>query len=167
MDTRDPIDAYVRDFARRLRARGAARRRILAEVRAHLLDAADAERCRASEPSLAAERAIARFGLAGETAGQFNGLATRRGVVLRRALVPWVAAVALTSGATASVWAFQPGTGPSCNPSARQRLLKPGRCRAGGVDRPATEIPRVASRPPATAVPRPRAACLGSNAKPQ
>jgi hypothetical protein len=131
MDAPDPIDAYLRELRRELRVRGRARRRILTEVRAHLLDAIAAEGSRGVEESLAAQRAVARFGVVPETAHQFNCLAGRRGAVVRRALVPWIAAVALTSTASATVWAFQvapaaprqaaahPGTGERCVLAAR------------------------------------------------
>ncbi len=112
MDIPDPIDAYLRELKRELRVRGRARRRILTEVRAHLLDAAEAERSTGAEEGVTARRAVVRFGLGAETARQFNTLAGGRGAVLRRALVPWIAAVALTSMATATVWASHAGSGP-------------------------------------------------------
>jgi hypothetical protein len=120
MDTPDPIDAYLREFKRELRARGMARRRILAELRAHLLDAVEAEQCRGAEEGVAAQRAVLRFGLVAETVRQFNCLAARRGAVVRRALVPWIAAVALSLMATATVWAFHAGP-----PPPRQALAHP------------------------------------------
>jgi hypothetical protein len=108
MAASDPIEAFLHEFERQLRVRRRARRRILDEVRGHLLDAAEVEQSGATTRRLAAERAVARFGLADATATQFNRLAARRTVVVRRAVAPWVAAVALTSLATATVWAFQP-----------------------------------------------------------
>jgi hypothetical protein len=128
METPDPIGAYLRELKRELRVRGRARRRILTEVRAHLLDAAEAEQSRGAEESVTARRAVIRFGLAAETADQFNCLAGRRGVFLRRALVPWIAAVALTSMATATVWASHAGPSPPqqavAHPAARQRHVQ-------------------------------------------
>jgi hypothetical protein len=125
MDTPDPIGAYLRELKRELRVRGRARRRILAEVRAHLLDDAEAEQSRGTEEGVTAQRAVLRFGLAAETAGQFNTLAGRHGAVFRRALVPWIAAVALTSMATATVWASHAGPAPPqpavAHPAPRQR----------------------------------------------
>ncbi len=105
MDAHDPIEGFLRELKRELRAHGRARRRILAEVRAHLLDVSEAEQSGGVEEGVAAQRAVLRFGLAAETAREFNGLARRRGAVLRRALVPWLAAVAVTSTATATVYA--------------------------------------------------------------
>jgi hypothetical protein len=125
MQAADPIDAYLRELNHRLRVRGRRRRRILAEVRAHLLDAAEAERLTGTEQAVAAQRAAARFGRAAENAGQFNALAARRGAVLRRTLVPWIAAVALTLMATATVWASRAGMVPlqqaPAHPSLRLR----------------------------------------------
>ncbi len=42
MDAADPIDMYLDELKSQLRVPRRARRRILAEVRAHLLDAAEA-----------------------------------------------------------------------------------------------------------------------------
>jgi hypothetical protein len=128
MDTPDPIDAYLREFEHELRARGMARRRILAELRAHLLDAVEAEQCRGAEEGVAAQRAVLRFGLVAETARQFNCLAARRGAVLRRVLVPWIAAVAFTSLATATVWASHPAASPSQPRSTLGHQAQPKGC---------------------------------------
>jgi hypothetical protein len=155
MDTPDPIDTYLRELKRELRARGRARRRILAEVRVHLLDAAEAERSRGAEEGVAAQRAVVRFGLAAETARQFNCLAGRRGSVIRRALVPWIAAVALTSTATATVWAFQAGPTPPrqafAHPALRQRCVQ--RAGAPAPARAGRDVSR------ASTAPRTRAVC--------
>jgi hypothetical protein len=128
METSSPIDAYLRELKRELRMRRRARRRILAEVRAHLLDAAEAEQSRGAEEGVAAQRAVVRFGLAAETARQFTPYAGRCGTVLRRALVPWIAAVALTSTATATVWAFRAGPAPPqkalAHPAVRSRCVQ-------------------------------------------
>jgi hypothetical protein len=125
MDRPDPIVAYLRELKRELRVRGRARLRILAEVRAHLLDAAEAERSKGAEEGVAAQRALVRFGLAAETGRQFNCLARRRGAILRRALVPWIAAVALTSMATATVSAFHAGPAPPQQARAHPALRQP------------------------------------------
>jgi hypothetical protein len=112
MDAADRIDACVGELERQLRVPRRARRRILAEVRAHLLDAAEAEQSWATDASSAAERAVLRFGPAAETAGQFNRRVGRRNALLRRALLPSIAALAVASTA-ATVWAFDPGPTPS------------------------------------------------------
>jgi hypothetical protein len=108
MNALDGIDAYLDELERQLRVPRRARRRIVSEVRAHLLDAAEAEQPSTADGSSAAERAIVRFGPAAETARQFNRPASRRNALLRRALVPSIAALAVTSAATATVWAFGP-----------------------------------------------------------
>lgn len=113
MDAADPIDAYLDQLKSQLRVSRRTRRRILTEARAHLLDAAEAEQSSTAEGLCAAERAVLRFGLASETARQFNCRAGRRNALLRRALVPSLAAFAATSMATATVWAFGPGPAPS------------------------------------------------------
>lgn len=113
----------------------------MAEVRAHLLDAVEAELSTGAEEGIAAQRAIVRFGLVAETARQFNCLAARRGAVLRRALVPWIAAVALSLMATATVWAFHAGPAPSqqahAHPALRQRCVPRCQLRAGSCQREA------------------------------
>jgi hypothetical protein len=127
MHTPDPIDAYLRELERELRVRGRARRRILAELRAHLLDAVEAERARGAEEGIAAQRAVLRVGLGAETARQFNCLAVRRGAILGRALVPWIAVVALSLMATATVWAFHAGPASPqhalAHPAVRRRCV--------------------------------------------
>ncbi|HTU77873.1 MAG TPA: hypothetical protein VMF09_03865 [Solirubrobacteraceae bacterium] len=140
MRSAGPIDVYMRELARELRAPRWRRRRILLEVRAHLLDAAEAERPHTADADAAAGRALARFGVAAsETARQFNrGPSTRR-LLLRRALVPWIAAVALTSIACASVWAFQPRASATRAPrTAHAAAVKPiriGRARGERLNR--------------------------------
>jgi hypothetical protein len=122
MDGADRIDAYLDELERELRVPRRARRRILTEVRAHLLDAAEAEQPWATKGSCAAERAVLRFGPATETARQFNRPTGRRYALLRRALVPSIAAFVVTSMATATVWAFGPGPAPSSSRQAPDHL---------------------------------------------
>ncbi len=112
MSAQDPIDLYLGELKRRLVVRGRSRRRVLAEVRAHLLEAADAERSPGDLEGDAAARAVTRFGPPAETAREFNRGARHRRNLARRALVPSLAAVALTSLATATVLAFYPSTSP-------------------------------------------------------
>ncbi|HME02369.1 MAG TPA: hypothetical protein VKG38_04990 [Solirubrobacteraceae bacterium] len=109
MVSRDPIESYLADLARQLRVGWRRRRRIVAELRGHLHEAAAAEGGADWRSGPAAERALARFGAAAETARQFNQIArARRHALVRRALVPWAAVLTLTLAATATVWAFQP-----------------------------------------------------------
>lgn len=124
MDAADPIDAYLDELKSQLRVSRRARRRILTEVHAHLLDAAEAEQPWAAEGSSGAERAVLRFGLAADTARQFNRHAGRSSALLRRALVPAIAAFAVTSMATATVWAFSPGRAPSRSRRAPHHLAQ-------------------------------------------
>jgi hypothetical protein len=152
----EPIDAYLRELERELRVRGVARRRILAELRAHLLDAAEAEQSTGAAEGLAAHRAVVRFGVAADTAHEFNRLAGRRGAVLRRALVPWVAAVALTLTASATVWAFQAGPAAPRPPLAHPARRAPCALRATRARPVRARDERRASSP---AVSRARAVC--------
>jgi hypothetical protein len=124
MDAADWIDTYVDELERQLRVPRRTRRRILTEVRAHLLDAAEAEQPGTVEGSCAAERAVLRFGPAADTARQFNHRAGRRNALLRRALVPSIAAFAVTSMATATVWAFGPAPAPSRSRQAPDHLAR-------------------------------------------
>jgi hypothetical protein len=132
MRTADPIDSYLRELRSELRVSRWARRRIVLEARAHLLEAVEVERTRGLDEAEAAARALARFGLAGETARQFDGVSSKRTVLLRRALAPWVAALAVTSMASATVWAFQPGS-PADRPGVRAPAIHAGAVRGGAV----------------------------------
>jgi hypothetical protein len=114
MDPADPIDAYLDELKSQLRVPRRTRRRILTEVRTHLLDAAEAEQASTADGSSAPERAVLRFGPAAETARQFNRrTGSRNALLLRRALVPSIAVFAVTSMATATVWGFSPVAAPS------------------------------------------------------
>jgi hypothetical protein len=122
-----PVEDYLRQLEDELRVPRATRRRILAEVREHLLDDVAAESVTEGLAG-AQQRAVERFGGARETAGQLNRL--RRGTVLvRRALLPAVAALGLTSLASATVWAS--GTHSGSRPHARTSA--PGAARPAGT----------------------------------
>jgi hypothetical protein len=157
MDTPDPIDAYLRELKRELRVRGRARRRILAELRAHLLDAVEAEQSTGAGVGVATQRAVVRFGLVAETAHQFNCLAAHRGAILRRALVPWIAAVALSLMATAKVWAFQAGPAPSRQALARTALRE--RCVQRAIVVSPARAQRNVPQASSPSAPRTRAVC--------
>lgn len=124
MDAADAIAAYLDELECQLRVPRRARRRILSEVREHLLDAVEAEQPSTAEGSCAAERALLRFGAAADAARQFNSRAGGRSALLRRALLPSIAAFAATSMATATVWAIGPGRAPSQSQQARDRLVQ-------------------------------------------
>jgi len=104
-----PIAVYLDDLGRLLR-RGT-RRRVLSEVRGHLLDAADACRARGAAPLDAERRAVARFGTPAEVARAFNELARRRSgaALARRTGAVLLASAATASLGTATVWALEPG----------------------------------------------------------
>jgi hypothetical protein len=137
MRTADPIDSYLRELRRELRVSRWARRRIVLEARAHLLEAVEVERAHGLDEAEAAARALARFGVAGETARRFDGVRSKRTVLLRRALAPWVAALAVTSMASATVWAFQPGS-----PGARAAAVHAAAVHAPAVHVAATRTHR-------------------------
>ena len=94
-----PIASYLEELARLLRRRG--RRRILAEVRAHLLEAA----ARGSE-----QHAVERFGSPARVAAQFNAVARRPRAFLQRAFAVSLAAPGWRRVGTATVWALEPAS---------------------------------------------------------
>ena len=102
----NPIAAYLDELSRLLARRG--RRRVLAEVRGHLLDAAAAHRALGEDAEAAQRRAVARFGAPREVARQFNAVARRSRRLVRRIGAVVLACIASASLGTASVWAFEP-----------------------------------------------------------
>jgi hypothetical protein len=102
-----PIAAYLDELALLLR-RGS-RRRILAEVRAHLLDAAVAGGRPGEEPEVAQSRAVARFGNPPDVARAFNAVRHRPRALVRRASAVLLATATTASLGTATVWALEPG----------------------------------------------------------
>jgi hypothetical protein len=103
----NPIADYLDELSRQLR-RGR-RERILAEVRAHLLEAAAADACRGIDADRAARRAVERFGPPARVATQFNALRRGPRALLQRTAAVMLAGAAMASLGTASVWAFEPG----------------------------------------------------------
>ena len=102
-----PIAAYLEELSVLLPR--ASRRRILAEVDAHLHEAA-AVRCARGEDADAAQRvAVARFGEPVDVARQFNALARHPRAIGRRVLAIALATAATGGMGTATVWAFGPG----------------------------------------------------------
>ncbi len=96
--SQDPITAWLTAFDRLVPLRGRARRRVRAELKAHLMDAADA----ASEQNAAdpAEEAVRRMG---DPAVVARGFDTRRRTLALIALLLWLpAAVAVTVGVGAA-----------------------------------------------------------------
>jgi hypothetical protein len=107
----NPIADYLDQLSRQLR-RGR-RGRILAEVRAHLLEAAAADACRGIDTDRAARRAVERFGPPARVATQFNALRRGPRALLQRTAAVMLAGAAMASLGTASVWAFEPGATPA------------------------------------------------------
>ncbi len=102
-----PITAYLEELSARLR-RGA-RRRVLAEVRGHLLEAAAADCERGEDPQLAQQRAVTRFGAPEDVARQFNAVRRRPRALVQRAAAALFASAAMASLGSATVWALEPG----------------------------------------------------------
>ena len=88
----------------------ASRRRILAEVDAHLREAAAVGCGRGDDIDAAARVAVARFGEPAEVARQFNALRRSPGAIARRVLAVALATVATGGLGTATVWALEPTT---------------------------------------------------------
>lgn len=86
----------------------ASRRRILAEVDAHLREATAACCGRGDDIDAAARVAVARFGEPAEVARQFNALRNSPGAIARRVLAIALATVATGGLGTATVWALEP-----------------------------------------------------------
>jgi hypothetical protein len=101
------VSDYLDELAGHLR-RGS-RTRILAEVRAHLLDAAAAEVLLGADPARAAVLAVDRFGPPARVAHQFNALRRRPRAIAQRAAAVILASAATATLGTATVWAFAPG----------------------------------------------------------
>ena len=105
------IAAYLDELS--LQLRRDRRRRILAEVRAHLLDATAAELALGGDPDQAAALAIERFGPPVRVARQFNAVRRRPRAIAQRLAAVTLASAATASVGTATVWAFAPGGGRS------------------------------------------------------
>jgi hypothetical protein len=103
----NPIAEYLDELSGLLR-RGR-RRRILAEVRAHLVEAAAADARLHSDPNDAARRAVERFGPPSRVARQFNALRRRPSTIVQRAAAVLLASAATATLGTATVWALEPG----------------------------------------------------------
>jgi hypothetical protein len=103
----NPIADYLEQLSTLLRA--SRRRRILAEVRTHLLDAAAADPLHRTDPQLAAQHAVERFGSPLRVASQFNALRRRPRVLLQRAAALMLACAGMATVGTATVWALEPG----------------------------------------------------------
>jgi len=121
-----PIASYLEELARLLRRRG--RTRILAEVRAHLLEAA----ARGSE-----QDAVERFGPPARVAAQFNAVARRPRAFLQRAFAVSLACAGMATVGTATVWALEPASAhQAAAASQRHRAVSLHHRAAPQEDRP-------------------------------
>ena len=106
-----PIVDYLRELAPLLRA--GRRRRIVAEVHAHLLDAAAADPLHRLDPQLAARHAVERSGepkrSTERVARQFNALRRRPLAMLQRMVAVMLACAGMGTLGAATVWALEPG----------------------------------------------------------
>jgi hypothetical protein len=106
-----PIAEYLEELAGQLR-RGR-RRRILAEVGAHLLESAAADTLTGGDRDRAERGAIERFGAPAKVASQFNALRRRPLAIMHRAAAVMLASAAMATLGTATVWAIEPGAASS------------------------------------------------------
>jgi hypothetical protein len=103
----NPIAEYLDELSGLLRRHR--RRRILAEVRAHLLDAAAADDRPDTDPNETARRAVERFGPPARVARQFNALRRRPFAIVQRTVAVLLASAVTATLGTATVWALEPG----------------------------------------------------------
>ena len=103
----NPIADYLDELSGQLRRRS--RGRILAEVHAHLLEAAAADWSSGVEFDRAAQRAVDRFGSPARVASQFNALRRRPRALLHRVAAVMLVSASMATLGTATVWAFEPG----------------------------------------------------------
>ena len=105
-----PVERYLAELRPLLARR--ARGRILAEVHAHLNEAAADRLARGETLEDAQRRAIARFGAPAEVARQFNALRRRPRTLVRRLVAVSLTCAASASVGSATVWALEPGSAP-------------------------------------------------------
>jgi HAAS len=113
------IASYLEELARLLPR--SSRRRILAEVDAHLAESAQRARDRGADADAAAREAVARFGAPAQVAREFNSLRHRPRTIAQRAVAALVATAATASLGTATVWALEPSHGGH---SAAPRIIR-------------------------------------------
>jgi hypothetical protein len=103
----NPIADYLEQLAVMLRRRR--RARIVAEVRAHLLESAAADPRHRVDPQIAALHAVERFGPPARVASEFNAVRRRPRALVQRAAALMLASAAMATLGTATVWALEPG----------------------------------------------------------
>ena len=104
----NPIGDYLEQLA--LLLRRSRRRRIVAEVRAHLLESAAADPLNRADPQLAARHAVERFGSPVRVASQFNALRRSPRALIQRAAALMLASAGMATLGTATVWALEPSS---------------------------------------------------------
>jgi hypothetical protein len=112
-----PIADYLDELSGLLRL--TRRRRILGEVRAHLIDASSAALARGADPLDAEHDAVRRFGSPLRVAHQFNAVRARPRALIARATAVAAAAAASATIGTATVWAVPGGASPRVHPHAQ------------------------------------------------
>jgi hypothetical protein len=112
MRARDPIAAYVRELGSRLGGSWLRRRRIIAEVRAHLAEAVASDPLAEQDRAEAARRAIARFGTVEEMAQAFAA-GRERGFGRARLGVAAVVAALVCAAVGTPLLVLNSGQGPS------------------------------------------------------
>jgi len=115
----NPIHDYLLELSGLLRR--SRRRRIVAEVQAHLLEAAAADPLHASDPELAARHAVERFGPPARVAGQFNALRRRPLAMIQRVSAVTLACAGMGSIGAATVWALEPSAAQAHRAQATHR----------------------------------------------
>ncbi|HEX4034119.1 MAG TPA: hypothetical protein VHX66_06730 [Solirubrobacteraceae bacterium] len=120
-----PIATYLDELAALLRRRG--RGRILAEVRAHLIEAA----ALGSE-----EHAVERFGPPARVAAQFNAVTHRPRALLQRAFAVMLASAGMATVGTATVWALEPSSAHQAAAAQHHRAGSAHHRAARWVERP-------------------------------
>jgi hypothetical protein len=122
----NPIADYLRELSALLRR--SRRRRIVAEVQAHLIEAAAADPRHGSDPQLAALHAVERFGPPARVAGQFNALRRRPQAILQRVVAVMLACAGMGTLGAATVWALEPGSAQAqhaAHTNTPQRAARP------------------------------------------
>jgi hypothetical protein len=120
-----PIAEYLAELSVHLRRDR--RRRILAEVRAHLLEAAAAEALSGCDPYRAEHSAVERFGPPAKVADQFNALRRRPLALVHRSAAVMLASAAMATLGTATVWAIEPGAAGSHAQAQTASHVQPAR----------------------------------------
>jgi hypothetical protein len=111
-----PIAGYVRELGPRLGGSWLRRRRIIAEVRAHLSEAVASDPLAEQDPAAAARRAIARFGTVEEVAEAFAA-GRERGFGRGHARLAVAAAAAALVGAAIATPLLVLGSGQGPSPT--------------------------------------------------